>query len=98
MINISGWASFAAWRAAPPTTQPKLGSCASPSVSPRNGRLQRPGQRNCSGPLPRQGPAFRDAYQQRQEQARDTVLLGRLGELKEVGYLAIYLASLPEIT
>ena len=45
------------------------------------------------GRFPDKDQLSEDAYQQRQEQARDTVLLGRLGELKEVGYLAIYLAS-----
>ena len=34
-----------------------------------------------------------DAYQARQEQAKGQVPLGRLGELKEPGYLCVFLAS-----
>jgi len=33
------------------------------------------------------------AYQQRQATAAKTVPLGRVGRLKEVGYLAVFLAS-----
>ena len=32
-------------------------------------------------------------YEGRQKEARERVPLGRLGQLKEVGYLAVYLAS-----
>ena len=34
-----------------------------------------------------------EAYQARQEQAKGQVPLGRLGELKEPGYLCVFLAS-----
>ena len=34
-----------------------------------------------------------EAFQERQAQAKGMVPLGRLGALKEVGYLAVYLAS-----
>jgi NAD(P)-dependent dehydrogenase (short-subunit alcohol dehydrogenase family) len=34
-----------------------------------------------------------ETYQSRQEASKGSVPLGRLGQLKEVGYLAVYLAS-----
>ena len=50
---------------------------------------------NCVAPgyFPDPGQMSAEAYQARQEQAKGQVPLGRLGDLKEPGYLCVFLAS-----
>ncbi len=50
---------------------------------------------NCVAPgyFPDPGQMSAEDYQSRQEQAKGQVLLGRLGGLKEPGYLCVFLAS-----
>ena len=50
---------------------------------------------NCVAPgrFPDPDQMSSEAYEQRQAEAGKSVLLGRLGRLKEVGYLAVYLSS-----
>ncbi len=45
------------------------------------------------GYFPDPGQMSAEAYQSRQEQAKSQVPLGRVGELKEPGYLCVFLAS-----
>ena len=94
VINISGWASFRGMARRSAYDAAKAGlmrftECIAQEWAPYNIRVNA----IAPGRFPDKDQLSEDAYQQRQEQARDTVLLGRLGELKEVGYLAIYLAS-----
>ena len=50
---------------------------------------------NCVAPgyFPDPDQISQEAYRARQEQAKDQVPLGRLGDLKEPGYLCVFLAS-----
>jgi NAD(P)-dependent dehydrogenase (short-subunit alcohol dehydrogenase family) len=94
VVNISGWASFrgragsAAYDAAKAGVMRFTESLAQ-EWAPFGVRVNAvaPG----SFPDPEQMSA--EAYQQRDAAAAKTVPLGRVGRLKEVGYLAVFLAS-----
>jgi NAD(P)-dependent dehydrogenase (short-subunit alcohol dehydrogenase family) len=94
VVNISGWASFrgragsAAYDAAKAGVMRFTESLAQ-EWAPFGVRVNAvaPG----SFPDPEQISA--EAYQQREVTAAKTVPLGRVGRLKEVGYLAVFLAS-----
>ncbi|NQW23723.1 MAG: SDR family oxidoreductase [SAR202 cluster bacterium] len=94
VINISGWASFrgragsAAYDAAKAGVM-RFTESVSQEWAPFGVRVNAvaPG----SFPDPEQMTA--EAYQARQDTAKGTVPLGRLGRLKEPGYLCVYLAS-----
>ena len=94
VINVSGWAAFrgrpesAAYDAAKAGVM-RFTECLSQEWAPYGVRVNSiaPG----SFPDPEQMSA--EAYQARDEAARGTVPLGRVGRLKEIGYLAVYLAS-----
>jgi len=94
VINISGWASFrgragsAAYDAAKAGVMRFTESLAQ-EWAPFGVRVNAvaPG----SFPDPEQMSA--EAYQQRDATAAKTVPLGRVGRLKEVGYVAVFLAS-----
>lgn len=94
VINISGWASFrgragsAAYDAAKAGVM-RFTESVSQEWAPFGVRVNAvaPG----SFPDPEQVPA--EAYQARQDTAKGTIPLGRLGKLKEPGYLCVYLAS-----
>jgi len=94
VINISGWASFrgrpesAAYDAAKAGVM-RFTECLAQEWAPYGVRVNAiaPG----SFPDPEQMPA--DAYQARQQAAAKQIPLGRLGNLKEPGYLAVFLAS-----
>ena len=93
-INISGFASFrgragsAAYDAAKAGLMRFTESLAQ-EWAPYGVRV------NCVAPgyFPDPGQMSVEAYQARQEQARGQVPLGRLGDLKEPGYLCVFLAS-----
>lgn len=94
VINISGWASFRGMARRSAYDAAKAGlmrftECLAQEWAPYNIRVNA----IAPGRFPDKDQLSDEAYEQRQEQARNTVLLGRLGDLKEVGYLAIYLAS-----
>ena len=94
VINISGWASFrgrpesAAYDAAKAGVM-RFTECLAQEWAPHGVRVNAvaPG----SFPDPEQMSA--EAYQSRDENAKGQVPLGRVGRLKEVGYLAVFLAS-----
>ena len=94
VINISGFASFrgragsAAYDAAKAGVMRFTESLAQ-EWAPYGVRV------NCVAPgyFPDPEQMTAEAYQARQEQARAQVPLGRLGELKEPGYLCVFLAS-----
>lgn len=94
VINISGWASFrgrpgsAAYDAAKAGVM-RFTESVSQEWAPFGVRVNAvaPG----SFPDPEQMSS--EAYQARQDTARATVPLGRLGKLKEPGYLCVFLAS-----
>ena len=94
VINISGWAAFrgrqgsAAYDAAKAGVMRFTESLAQ-EWAPYGVRVNSvaPG----SFPDPDQMPA--DAYQARQEAAKEQVPLGRVGYLKEIGYASVFLAS-----
>ncbi len=93
-INISGWASFrgrphsSAYDAAKAGLMRFTESVAQ-EWAPFGVRV------NCIAPgyFPDPEQMSAEAYQARQEAACQDVPLGRLGELKEPGYLAVFLAS-----
>jgi gluconate 5-dehydrogenase len=94
VINISGWASFrgrpesAAYDAAKAGVM-RFTECLAQEWAPYGIRVNAiaPG----SFPDPEQMSV--EAYQARQETAGKQIPLGRTGRLKEVGYLAVFLAS-----
>ncbi len=94
VINISGWASFRGRAESSGYDAAKAGlmrftECLAQEWAPFGVRVNAiaPG----SFPDPDQMTA--DAYQTRQEGAAEQIPLGRLGRLKEPGYLAVFLAS-----
>ncbi len=94
VINISGWAAFrgraesAAYDAAKAGVM-RFTECLAQEWAPHGVRVNAiaPG----SFPDPEQMSA--EAYQTRQDAARGQIPLGRTGRLKEIGYLAVFLAS-----
>ena len=94
VINISGWASFrgrpeySAYDAAKAGLM-RFTECLAQEWAPYGVRVNTiaPG----SFPDPDQMPG--EAYQARQETASQQIPLGRVGRLKEPGYLAVFLAS-----
>ncbi len=93
-INISGFASFrgragsAAYDAAKAGLMRFTESLAQ-EWAPYNVRVNTV----APGYFPDPAQMSADAYQSRQEQAKAQVPLGRLGQLKEPGYLCVFLAS-----
>ena len=94
VINVSGWAAFrgrpesSAYDAAKAGVM-RLSECLAQEWAPFGVRVNSiaPG----SFPDPEQMSA--EAYQARDQGAKSQVPLGRVGRLKEIGYLAVYLAS-----
>ncbi len=94
VINISGFASFrgragyVAYDAAKAGLM-RLTESLAQEWAPYGVRV------NCVAPgyFPDPEQVSADAYRARQEQAKTQVPLGRLGELKEPGYLCVFLAS-----
>lgn len=94
VINISGWASFrgrpesAAYDAAKAGVM-RFTECLAQEWAPYNVRVNAiaPG----SFPDPEQMSA--EAFQARDQAAQGQIPLGRVGRLKEIGYLAVFLAS-----
>ncbi len=94
VINISGFASFrgragyVAYDAAKAELM-RLTESLAQEWAPYGVRV------NCVAPgyFPDPEQVSADAYRARQEQAKTQVPLGRLGELKEPGYLCVFLAS-----
>jgi NAD(P)-dependent dehydrogenase (short-subunit alcohol dehydrogenase family) len=94
VINISGWASFrgrpesAAYDAAKAGVM-RFTECLAQEWAPYSVRVNAiaPG----SFPDPEQMSA--EAFQARDQAAKGQIPLGRVGRLKEIGYLAIFLAS-----
>lgn len=94
VINISGWAAFrgraesAAYDAAKAGVM-RFTECLAQEWAPHGVRVNSiaPG----SFPDPDQMSA--EAYQARQDTAKGQIPLGRTGRLKEIGYLAVFLAS-----
>jgi NAD(P)-dependent dehydrogenase (short-subunit alcohol dehydrogenase family) len=94
VINISGWASFrgrpesAAYDAAKAGVM-RFTECLAQEWAPYSVRVNAiaPG----SFPDPEQMSA--EAFQARDEAAKGQIPLGRVGRLKEIGYLAVFLAS-----
>ena len=94
VINISGWASFrgrpmsAAYDAAKAGVMRFTESVAQ-EWAPYGVRINTV----APGSFPDPEQMSTEAYQARGETAKTTVPLGRLGELKEPGYLCVFLAS-----
>jgi NAD(P)-dependent dehydrogenase (short-subunit alcohol dehydrogenase family) len=94
VINISGWASFrgrpesAAYDAAKAGVM-RFTECLAQEWAPYSVRVNAiaPG----TFPDPEQMSA--EAFQARDEAAKGQIPLGRVGRLKEIGYLAVFLAS-----
>ena len=91
-VNISGWAFSEAGPGRRRTTRPKPGSCASPNPWPRR-PLRRPGQRRGPGLLPRPRADVAGGLPATGCRRCQDCPPGRVGRLKEVGYLAVFLAS-----
>ena len=94
VINISGWASFRARPESAAYDAAKAGvmrftECLAQEWAPYGVRANvvAPG----SFPDPEQMSA--EAFQTRDENAKGQVPLGRVGRLKEIGYLSVFLAS-----
>lgn len=94
VINISGWAAFRGMANRSCYDAAKAGvmrftECLAQEWAPYGVRVNSiaPGQ----FPDPDQMSA--EEYQRRQERAEKRIPLGRTGKLKEVGYLAVFLAS-----
>jgi NAD(P)-dependent dehydrogenase (short-subunit alcohol dehydrogenase family) len=94
VINVSGWAAFRGRPESAAYDASKAGvmrftECLAQEWAPYGVRVNSiaPG----SFPDPEQMSA--EAYQARDEAARGQVPLGRVGRLKEIGYLAVFLAS-----
>jgi 2-deoxy-D-gluconate 3-dehydrogenase len=94
VINVSGWAAFRGRPESAAYDASKAGvmrftECLAQEWAPYGVRVNSiaPG----SFPDPEQMSA--EAYQARDEAAKGTVPLGRVGRLTEIGYLAVYLSS-----
>ena len=94
VINISGWASFRGRPESSAYDAAKAGlmrftECLAQEWAPFGVRV------NCIAPgsFPDPEQMTPEAYQTRQEAAAGQVPLGRVGYLKEPGYLAVFLAS-----
>ena len=94
VINISGWASFRGQAKRSAYDAAKAGlvrftESLAQEWAPYGVRV------NCIAPgrFPDPDQMSPEDYRNRQEEAKDSVPLGRVGGLKEVGYLAVYLAS-----
>ena len=94
VINVSGWASF---RGAPNRSAYDAAKAGLMRFTESLAQEWAPyGVRvNCVAPgrFPDPDQMSSEAYEQRQAEAGKSLLLGRLGRLKEVGYLAVYLSS-----
>ena len=94
VVNISGWASFrgragsAAYDAAKAGVMRFTESLAQ-EWAPFGVRVNAV----APGSFPDPEQMSTEAYQQRQATAAKTIPLGRVGRLKEVGYLTVFLAS-----
>ena len=95
VINISGWASFRGRALSTAYDAAKAGlmrftESLAQEWAPFGVRV------NCIAPgyFPDPDQITEEAYRASQEAAHQNVPLGRVGELKEVGYLAVFLASL----
>ena len=94
VINISGWASFRARANRSAYDAAKAGlmrftEALAQEWAPYGVRVNA----IAPGMFPDPDQMAPDTYQSRQEASKGSVPLGRLGQLKEVGYLAVYLAS-----
>jgi len=94
VINISGWASFRGTANRSAYDAAKAGlmrftECLAQEWAPYAVRVNA----IAPGLFPDPDQMSSEAYQRRQESAKKSVPLGRLGGLKEVGYLAVFLAS-----
>ena len=94
VINISGWASFRGKALSTAYDSAKAGlmrftESLAQEWAPFGVRV------NCIAPgyFPDPDQMSADAYQAEQQEAQQNVPLGRVGELKEPGYLAVFLAS-----
>jgi NAD(P)-dependent dehydrogenase (short-subunit alcohol dehydrogenase family) len=94
VVNISGWASFrgraesAAYDAAKAGVM-RFTECLAQEWAPYGVRVNA----IAPGTFPDPEQMSVEAYQTRQETARKQIPLGRTGRLKEIGYLAVSLAS-----
>jgi 2-deoxy-D-gluconate 3-dehydrogenase len=94
VINVSGWAAF---RGRPESSAydaskagiMRLTECLSQEWAPYGVRVNS----IAPGSFPDPEQMSEEAYQGRDEAAKGTVPLGRVGRLKEIGYLAVFLAS-----
>jgi NAD(P)-dependent dehydrogenase (short-subunit alcohol dehydrogenase family) len=94
VINISGWASFRGRAGSTAYDAAKAGvmrftESLAQEWAPFGIRVNAV----APGSFPDPAQMSSETYQQRQEAAATTVPLGRVGRLKEVGYLAVFLAS-----
>ena len=94
VTNISGWASFRGRPRSSAYDAAKAGlmrftECLAQEWAPYGVRV------NCIAPgsFPDPEQMSSEAYQARQETAQREIPLGRLGNLKEPGYLAVFLSS-----
>ena len=94
VINISGWASFrgraqsAAYDAAKAGVM-RFTECLAQEWAPYNIRVNAV----APGRFPDPEQLSQDVYAGRQQEAAQEIPLGRLGNLKEPGYLCVFLAS-----
>ncbi len=94
VINVSGWAAFrgrpesAAYDASKAGIM-RMTECLSQEWAPFGIRVNS----IAPGSFPDPEQIGEEAYRNRNEAAKGTVPLGRVGRLKEIGYLAVYLAS-----
>jgi NAD(P)-dependent dehydrogenase (short-subunit alcohol dehydrogenase family) len=94
VINVSGWAAFrgrpesAAYDASKAGVM-RLTECLAQEWAPYNVRVNS----IAPGSFPDPAQMSPEAYQARDEAAQGQIPLGRVGRLKEVGYLAVFLAS-----
>jgi NAD(P)-dependent dehydrogenase (short-subunit alcohol dehydrogenase family) len=94
VINISGWASFrgrpesAAYDAAKAGVM-RFTECLAQEWAPYSVRVNA----IAPGTFPDPEQMSEEAFRARDEGAKGQIPLGRVGRLKEIGYLAVYLAS-----
>jgi NAD(P)-dependent dehydrogenase (short-subunit alcohol dehydrogenase family) len=94
VINISGWASFrgrpesAAYDAAKAGVM-RFTECLAQEWAPYSVRVNA----IAPGSFPDPEQMSPEAFQARDEAAKGQIPLGRVGRLKEIGYLAVFLAS-----
>ncbi len=94
VINVSGWASFRGRPESAAYDSAKAGlmrftECLAQEWAPFGVRVNTV----APGYFPDPAQMSEEAYQTRQETAKQQVPLGRVGKLKEPGYLAVFLAS-----